>query len=107
MYKIFKSLNINHEVEKMFNLYFNKMIKHSSAVAKSAMVSSACDKNNNTISMHMGYSMCFFIISSLVAVIINLVVINEIICIAIIIAVIILSVNNKLNSLKSLNKHMG
>lgn len=91
----------------MFDLYLNNLIKHFLAVAASAMVYSNCFKNNNVIPMHMVYSVCFFIVSSLVAVIINLVVSNEIICIAIIIIMLVLSVNTKPNRLITLNKIMG
>lgn len=90
----------------MFDLYFNNMIKRFLAIATSAMVYSACNKNNYSMPLHIAYVMCFFIISSLLSVIINLVVINEIICITIIV-VLMLSVNNKLNKIDTLNKIIG
>ncbi len=90
----------------MFNLYFNNFIKHFLAIAKSVMVYSACNKNNYIMPVHIAFAVCFFIISSLLAVIINLVVSNDIVCTAIIV-VLILSVNCKLNRLKTLNKIIG
>jgi len=89
----------------MFNLFFNNIINHFLTIATSAMASFVC--NNNAVPTHISFAMCFFIISGLVAVISNLVVTNEIICIVIIAVVLMLSVNKKLNKLKILNKIMG
>lgn len=90
----------------MFKLFFENIVKHFFATATSAMASFCCYKNNNDTSMHMGFSVCFFIISILVAVIINLVASNEIICIAIILVVFMLAVNSELNRIQTLNKIM-